>query len=109
MEMGLPSPVPDVVAPRDGTPLSLSLPPSHKDSVWSMGWSADGDGAGQGGAVSSRAMSSVIWPLLCFAWSRFPACGGWMRSQVNVYCLTQARSCQEPQCLRPMGAPSLPG
>lgn len=33
MEVDLSSPVLDVVAPRDGTPLSLSLPPSHMNSV----------------------------------------------------------------------------
>lgn len=33
MEVDLSSPVLDVVAPRGGTPLSLSLPPSHMNSV----------------------------------------------------------------------------
>lgn len=33
MEVELSSPVLDVVAPRNGTPLSLSLPPSHMNSV----------------------------------------------------------------------------
>lgn len=64
MEVDLSSPVLDVVAPRDGTPLSLSLPPSHMNSVtWADLQTEPGGRLGREVSVFSRdlCLSSTLW------------------------------------------------